>query len=148
LQVTRSVGMLGDMTGMVVFSAHVLQNEAAFETCLAGALRIVASLEFSGLLGEERPTRELLLAFADQISRHASDLTVIAGGSCTALPEQGRAWFEELTGVRDDPLQAAYHSLHAAAYLGLAGGTNTARVLSGVGWALRVLAEREGRLTN
>jgi hypothetical protein len=106
------------------------------------------SLEFSCLLGEERPTRELLLAFANQISRHARDLTVIAGGSFAALPEQGRAWFEELTGVRDDPLQAAYYSLHAAAYLGLSGGMNTVRMLSVVGWALRGLAEREGHLTN
>ena len=140
--------MLGGMPGVVPFSASVLHNEAAFETCLAGALRIVASLEFSGLLGEERPTRELLMAFADEINRHAQDLAVIAGGSRLEVTEKGRAWFDELMGVRDDPLQTVCHSLHAAAYLGLAGGMNTARVLSGVGWALRVLAEREGRLTN
>ena len=52
--------MLAGMTGVVFSSASVLHNEAAFETCLAGALRIVASPEFSGLLGEERPPRELL----------------------------------------------------------------------------------------
>jgi hypothetical protein len=88
--------MLGDMTGMVVFSAEVLQNEAAFETCVAGALRIVASLEFSGLLGEERPTRDLLLAFAKEIERHAQQLAVVAESCETDLAEQGKAWFEEL----------------------------------------------------
>jgi hypothetical protein len=136
------------MTAVFPFSDDVGHNESAFETCLAGALRTVASLEFSNFLGEAQPTRELLMALAEEIERHAQELAVVAGGCGTECAEQGKAWFEELTGVRDDPLQAAYYSLHAAAYLGLAGGASTARVLSGVGWALRGLSEREGRLTN
>ena len=139
--------MLRGMTA-VRSSANRVHNESAFDTCLAGALRIVASLEFSGLLGEERPTRELLLAFAGEIERQAEVLAVLAGGRASEVGAQGRAWFEALLDVRDDVVQAAYHSLHAAAYLGMSGGMNTARVLSAVGWALRVLAEREGRLTN
>ena len=136
------------MTSVLSPSSDISNNEVAFETCLAGTLRILASLEFSGLLGEERPTREMLLAFAEEIGRHARDLALVAGGSTAEVAVQGRAWFGQLMGVRDDPLQAAYHSLHAAAYLGLSGGMYTARVLSGVGWALRALSEREGRLTN
>ena len=143
-----AVVMLGGMTTAVSFPADVLHNEAAFDTCLAAALRIVASLEFSTLLDQERPTRELLLAFSGEISWHAQRLAVMAGGTSAALPEEGRAWFEKLTDARADLLQAAYYSLHVAAYLGLNGGMNTARVLSALGWALGVLAEREGRLTN
>ncbi|WP_407543106.1 hypothetical protein Q0M94_24095 (plasmid) [Deinococcus radiomollis] len=115
---------------------------------LAAALRIVALLEFSSLLDEERPTRELLLAFSGEISRHAQRLALMAGGTSVALLAEGQAWFEKLTDERADLLQAAYYSLHAAAYLGLNGGMNTARVLSALGWALRVLAEGEERLTN
>lgn len=140
--------MLGGMTAAVSFSTDVLHNEAAFDTCLASALRIVASLEFSTLLDEERPTRDLLLAFSGEIGWHAQGLAVMAGGTGAALPEEGRAWFEKLTDERADLLHAAYYSLHAAAYLGLNGGMNTARVLSALAWALRMLAEREGRLTN
>ena len=136
------------MTTAVFLPADLLHNEAAFDTCLAAALWIMASLEFSTLLNEERPTRELLLAFSGEVSWHAQGLAVMAGGTGAALAEEGRAWFEKLTAERADLLQAAYYSLHAAAYLGLNGGMNTARVLSAFGWALRVLAEREGRLTN
>ena len=146
--VTRSVVMLGGMTAAVFLHADVLHNEAAFDTCLASALRIVASLEFSTLLDEERPTRELLLAFSGEISRHAQGLAVMAGGTGAELSEEGRAWFKTLTDTRSDLLQAAYYALHAAAYLGLSGGMNTARVLSALAWALQMLAEREGRLTN
>ena len=136
------------MTAAVFLPADLLHNEAAFDTCLAAALRIMASLEFSALLDEERPTRELLLAFSGEISRHAQHLAVMAGGTGAALLEEGRTWFETLTDTRSDLLQAAYYSLHAAAYLGLYGGMNTARVLSALAWALKMLAEREGRLTN
>lgn len=136
------------MTAAVLFPADVLHNEAAFDTCLAAALRIVASLEFSTLLDEERPTRELLLAFSGEIGRHAERLAVLAGGTGAALAAEGRAWFETLTDTRSDVLQAAYYALHAAAYLGLSGGVNTAQVLSALAWALQLLAEREGRLTN
>ena len=123
-------------------------NEAAFEMCLAGALQIVASLEFGGLLGEDRPTRELLVAFAEKIERLAEDLAVLAGEARSEVGMQGRAWFEALLGVRDEPLQVAHYALHAAAHLGLGDGMKTARVLSAVGQTLRVVAERDGRLTN
>ena len=100
--------MLDDMPSVFSSSGVMGDNEAAFETCLTGALRILASLEFSGLLGEERPTREMLLAFAEEIERHAQELAVVAGGRRAVVRQQGRAWVNQLMGVRDDPLQAAY----------------------------------------
>ena len=73
--------------------ASLSHNEAVVDTCLAGALRIVASLEFSGLLGEERPTREMLMAFAGEIERQAEELAVLSGGRASEMGAQGRAWF-------------------------------------------------------
>ncbi|BDP43674.1 hypothetical protein DAETH_36430 (plasmid) [Deinococcus aetherius] len=62
--------------------------------------------------------------------------------------EAGARWYANLTTTRDEPLQAAYHALHSAAYLGLDGGATTGTLLAAVGHALRVLAEREGTLTH
>lgn len=60
----------------------------------------------------------------------------------------GQQWYAQLSEARDHPLQVASHSLHAAAYLGLDGGATTGTLLAAVAHALRVLAEREGTLTN
>lgn len=140
--------MLKGMTATHLDSYDHPVNVQAFETCVTSAIRIVAALEFGALLGEERPTREMIFAFAGEIDRHAADLAVMAGEGAADVRAQGRAWYEQLSAARDEPVQLAYHAVHAAVFLGLPGGMNTARILSAVGYALCVLAQREGRLTN
>ncbi|WP_216326035.1 hypothetical protein [Deinococcus aestuarii] len=123
-------------------------NRQSFETCIALTLQVVAAVEFASTLGEERPTRELLLSFAEQVERNARDIAVMAGHGGTDLRALGEDWYGKLAATRDDPLAVAYHALHSAAYLGLEGGATTATVLAAVGYALRVLARREGRLSH
>ena len=135
------------MTVLMPSTSDPASNEVTFDVYLASALRVLASVEFSGLLSEDGPTRELLLVFAGEMERYARDLAELVG-ECMGVEEAGRAWFEASLDGRDDVVQAGYHSLHVAAYLGLSGGMNTVWALSAVGSALRVLAEREGRLTN
>lgn len=123
-------------------------NKQTFETCVALTLQAVAAVEFAPALGKERPTRELLLSYAEQVERNARDIALMAGHGGTDLLALGEDWYSKLTVSRDDPLAAAYHALHSAAYLGLEGGVTTATVLAAVGYALRVLAQREGRLSH
>lgn len=123
-------------------------NQQTFETCIALTLQLVATLEFAPVLGRDRPTRETIHAFAEQAERHAGALTALAGHPETDVRAAGQQWYAQLSEARDHPLQVAYHSLHAAAYLGLDGGTTTGTLLAAVAHALRVLAEREGTLTN
>ncbi|WP_102127978.1 hypothetical protein [Deinococcus planocerae] len=126
---------------------HV-HNQQTFETCIALTLQLVATLEFAPVLGRDRPTREMILAFAEQAERHAQGVAALAGAPETDLQAAGQHWYANLTAQRDDPLQVAYHALHAAAYLGLDGGATTGTLLAAVAHALRVLAGREGTLTN
>lgn len=123
-------------------------NQQTFETCIALTLQIVATLEFAPVLGRDRPTREMILAFAEQAERHARALAVLAGFPDTDVQAAGQHWYANLSAQRDDPVQVAYHALHTAAYLGLDGGATTGTLLAAVAHALRVLAEREGTLTN
>ncbi|TDE84777.1 MULTISPECIES: hypothetical protein [Deinococcus] len=123
-------------------------NRQAFDTCIALTLQMIAAVEFTPVLSRDRPTRELLLCFAEQVERNARDIAVMAGHVGTDILALGQDWYGKLIAERDHPLQAAYHNLHAAAYLGLEQGMTTATLLSAVACALRVLAEREGRLSN
>ena len=123
-----------------------LCNQQAFETCIATTLQVLAAVEFAPALHHTQPIRETLLAFGTELDRHAADVAALAGDRHLDLPALGQGWYERLAAERDEPLQAAYHALHSAAYLGLAGGSTTALLLSAVGHALRVLAQREGRL--
>ena len=90
----------------------------------------------------------MILAFAEQAERHARALAVLAGFPDTDVHAAGQHWYANLSAQRDEPVQVAYHALHSAAYLGLERGVTTATVLAAVGYALRVLAQREGRLSH
>lgn len=136
------------MTTLPLSPPAEAHNQQTFESCIALTLRIVASLEFAPVLGRDRPTRETLLAFAGQVERHAQELALLTGFPDTDVRAAGVTWYAHLTATRDNPLQVAYHALHSAAYLGLEGGTTTGTLLAAVGYALRILAEREGALTN
>jgi hypothetical protein len=138
--------MLRGMTAVSHPPHTQLRNQQAFETCIATTLQVLAAVEFAPALHHTQPTRETLLAFSVELDRHAGDIAALAGERHLDLPALGQGWYERLAAERDEPLQAAYHALHSAAYLGLAGGSTTALLLSAVGYALRVLAQREGRL--
>ncbi|UQN09515.1 hypothetical protein [Deinococcus sp. QL22] len=125
-----------------------LCNQQAFETCVATTLQVLAAVEFAPALHHTQPTREILLAFAAELDRHAGDVAALAGERFLDLPALGQGWYKRLVAERDEPLPAAYHALHSAAYLGLDGGTTTATLLSAVAYALRVLAQRESWLSN
>ena len=144
-------GHAEDMTAVGRSINFFSNNIQAFETCIATTLQVVAAMEFGKLLAPEqdRPTKELLVACAVEVERNALDVARLAGGvSGIDVREMGQSWYDKLTALRDEPVQAAYHAIHAAVYLGLDGGEDTARMLGAVGCALRVLAEREGRLSN
>ncbi|WP_157452103.1 hypothetical protein [Deinococcus aquatilis] len=136
------------MTVMPPFPHAELRNQQAFETCVATTLQVLAAMEFAPALHHTQPTRETLLAFSTELDRHALEIAALAGERFLDLPALGQAWYERLVVERDEPLQAAYHALHSVAYLGLAGGSTTALLLSAVGYALRVLAQREGRVSH
>lgn len=133
---------------MVLSLPAQAHNQQAFETCIALTLQILAAVEFGPTLHRERPTRELLLAFAAQAERHGQDLAALAGCPGIDVCAAGAEWYAQLVVSRDEPLQVAYHALHSAAYLGLDGGATTGTLLAALGHALRVLAERERTLTN
>ncbi len=137
------------LRGMTVSTAPPsfnLHNQQTFETCIALTLQAVAAVEFGAVLSPVRLSGAVLVEFAEQVERHAGDVAALAGEWGLDLPGLARAYYQQLSTGRDDPLQAAYHGLHAAAFLGLTGGTTTAMLLSMVGYALRVLASAEGRV--
>ncbi|MBI0447229.1 hypothetical protein D9600_15040 [Deinococcus sp. DB0503] len=123
-------------------------NQQTFETCVALTLQMVAAVEFAPALSQERPTRDMLLAFAQEVERNAQAIAVLAGHGGADVRALGQDWYSQLSAARDEPLQVAYHALHSAAYLGLEHGLTTATLLAAVGCALRVLAQREGRLSH
>ncbi len=125
-----------------------LRNQQAFETCVATTLQVLAAVEFAPALHHTHPTREILLAFAAELDRHAIEIAALAGEQFLDLPALGQGWYERLVAEWAEPLPAAYHALHSVAYLGLEGGMTTATLLSAVAYALRVLAHRESWLSN
>ncbi|MBZ9714381.1 hypothetical protein [Deinococcus multiflagellatus] len=129
----------------VAVSVH---NQQTFDTCITSTLRLLATIEFAPVLGEAPLTRELLDSYAFQIERHAQDLAALAGFPDTDVVAYGREWYRQVTQARKAPLQAAYHALHSAAYLGLEQGATTAGMLAGVAAAVRDLAGQQGRVTH
>ena len=123
-------------------------NRQTFETCIAITLQMVAAVEFTPALSQDRPTRELLLSCAEQVDRNAQDIATMSGHGGTDVRATGQDIYSKLTASRDKPLEVAYHGLHSAAFLGLEHGVITATMLASVACALRVLAERQGRLSN
>ncbi|WP_104992304.1 hypothetical protein [Deinococcus sp. NW-56] len=115
-------------------------NQQTFETCIALALQLVASIELAPAVGDQAPTSEHLLNFARQLDRHADDIALLSGQPHANIPGQGWARYQDLRGAGAPPLQAAYHALHTAAYLGLDGGQATAVMLSVVACGVRELA--------
>ncbi|GGK36893.1 hypothetical protein GCM10008955_33430 [Deinococcus malanensis] len=123
-------------------------NQQTFDTCIALSLQMIAAIEFSPTLAGEHPTREMILAFATQIERNAQDIALMAGQGSADVHGLGAGVYAQLCAARNEPLQAAYHALHSAAFLGLGGGLTTATMLATVGVALRVLSNQYGRLTH
>lgn len=115
-------------------------NQQTFETCIALALQLVASIELAPAVGDPAPTSEHLLDFARQLDRHADDLARLAGQPHTNIAGQGWAQYQKVRGGGMTPLQTAYYGLHTAAYLGLGGGLATAVMLSVVACGVRELA--------
>ena len=137
---------LGGMTVSAAPPSFSLHNQQTFETCITLTLQAVATVEFGAVLRSERLSGAMLMEFAEQVERHALDVAALAGEWGLDLPGLGAGYYAQLIAGRDDPLHAAYHGLHAAAFLGLPGGTTTAMLLSMVGYALRVLAGAEDRV--
>ena len=123
-------------------------NLQAFETCVVAALRITAAVEFAPVLSDARPTVEMLLAYAGELDRHAHDIALLTGEIGVDPQALGADWYARLVNGRDEPIAAAYQTLHAAAFLGLEGGLTTAQMLAATACALRDLARREGRLSH
>ncbi|GGS05448.1 hypothetical protein [Deinococcus sedimenti] len=120
-------------------------NQQAFETCIALTLQMIASIEFAPTTGASTDP-ELTVAFAGQVDRHAQDIALMAGHAGADVEGLGAGVYGQLCAVRDEPVQAAYHALHSAAYLGLRGGLTTAALLGAVAYALRRAALRTERL--
>ncbi|MFC4637951.1 hypothetical protein [Deinococcus hohokamensis] len=118
-------------------------NRQTIDTCIALTLQMVAAIEFAPVLSTERPTQELLLDFAEQVERNATDIARMDGHGETDIAALGEDVYRQLTVQREEPLRVAYHALHSAAFLGLEHGLTTATMLSAVAYALRVLARRE-----
>jgi hypothetical protein len=137
---------LEEMTVSAVPPSVDVHNQQTFETCIALTLQAVAGVEFGPVLSSTRLSGAMLVEFAEQVERHAREVAALAGQRDLDLPGLGRGYYQQLIAGRDDPLQAAYHGLHAAAFLGLSGGATTAMLLSTVGYALRVLAGTEDRV--
>lgn len=123
-------------------------NQQVFETSITLTLQVVAAVEFAPVLKEDRPPRDVLLSFAAEVERHALEIAALSRHAGPNIVDLGRECYKELVVLRNEPLQVAYHALHSAAYLGLQGGVNTATMLAVVGYALRVLAAQEERLTH
>lgn len=115
-------------------------NQQTFETCIALALQLVASIEFAPALGDEVPPSDELLDFARQLDRHADDIARLSGQPHTNIPSQAWAQYQEFRQGGSLPLHVAYRALHTAAYLGLDGGQATAIMLSVVACGVRELA--------
>lgn len=115
-------------------------NQQTFETCIALALQLVASIEIAPALGGEVPTSDDLLDFARQLDRHADDIARLSGQPYANIAGQGWAQYQQVRGAGTAPLQTAYYGLHTAAYLGLGGGLATAVMLSVVACGVRELA--------
>ncbi|MFD1732975.1 hypothetical protein ACFSC4_20595 [Deinococcus malanensis] len=94
-------------------------NQQTFDTCIALSLQMIAAIEFSPTLAGEHPTREMILAFATQIERNAQDIALMAGQGSADVHGLGAGVYAQLCAARNEPLQAAYHALHSAAFLGL-----------------------------
>ncbi|MBZ9752163.1 hypothetical protein GO986_11990 [Deinococcus sp. HMF7620] len=134
--------------GAAPYPTASVHNQQTFETCIATTLRVLACIEFNPVVGEAPLNQALLLATADQIERHAQDLAVLAGFPHTDVVGYGQDWYAEVSRARKAPLQAAYHALHSAAWLGLEQGATTAGMLAGVAAAVRDLAGPVGRVTH
>lgn len=115
-------------------------NQQTFETCIALALQLVASIELAPAIGEAAPTPDHLLDFARQLDRHADDIALLSGQPVVNIAGQGWARYQALREAGAPPLHSAYHALHTAAYLGLGGGQATAIMLSVVACGVRELA--------
>lgn len=115
-------------------------NQQTFDTCIALALQLVASLELGPTLGDDPPAPELLLEFALELDRHAHDIARLAGTSHANIPALALSHYQGLRSGSSPALSVASHALHTAAYLALPGGQTTAVMLGVISCALRDLA--------
>ncbi|MBZ9714899.1 hypothetical protein [Deinococcus multiflagellatus] len=122
-----------------------VHNQQAFAICITSTLQLLGAIEFAPVIGQAPPPRDHLEAYADQLERHSQDVAALAGSPRADVISSGRAWYSEVSRVRRSPLQAAYHALHSAAWLGLENGVNAASMLAGVAAALRDLAQLQER---
>lgn len=128
------------MTISSLLPPHTGHNQQAFDTCIALALQLIASLELAPTLGDEPPPPELLLEFALELDRHAHDIATLAGKGDVNIPALALTHYQALRAGGALPLRVASHALHTAAYLALPGGQTTAVMLGVVACAVRDLA--------
>ncbi|WP_119672077.1 hypothetical protein [Deinococcus sp. RM] len=122
-------------------------NQQTFETSVALTLQMIATIEFAPTTGGTTDP-DLILAFAGQLDRHAHDIALMAGQADADVAGLSANVYWQLCAVRDEPVQAAYHALKSAAFLGLGGGLTTASFLGAVAVALRRVAVRGERLVH
>ncbi|WP_189090641.1 hypothetical protein [Deinococcus ruber] len=136
------------MTAAPFFDPVQASNEAAFETCVFLSIRVLAGLEFCGDLYGTRMNHDVLVECAAELERHAGAVIHLDGNPGTDAAELGQSWFQRLASAGKKPLEIAYESLHAAAYLGLDGGTTSALMLGSAAFAMRVLSLEHGARLN
>ncbi|ULH18014.1 hypothetical protein MF271_23935 (plasmid) [Deinococcus sp. KNUC1210] len=123
-------------------------NLQAFETCITAALQILAAVKYAPMFSEARPSPELLLEYVEALERQAREIALLDGNAGVDILALGQDWYARLRGSGVSALMAGFEGVHAAAYLGLAGGTTSAMMLAATACAVRSLAEEQGRLLN
>ncbi|WP_229776754.1 hypothetical protein, partial [Deinococcus ruber] len=123
-------------------------NVQAFETCVFLSIRAVAGIELCSDLQNTQGSDLLLCEYAAELERHAQMVAHLDGNGGTDVQLSGQQWYAQLEAAQKSALEIAYESLHAAAYLGLEGGTVSAMMLASAAYALRVLSHRTGERLN
>ncbi|WP_229776028.1 hypothetical protein, partial [Deinococcus ruber] len=123
-------------------------NIQAFETCVFLSIRAVAGIEFCSELQSTQGSDLLLCEYAAELERHAQTVAQLDGNGGADVQHAGQQWYAQLEAAHKPALEIAYESLHAAAYLGLEGGTVSAMMLASAACALRVLSRRNSERFN
>ncbi|ULH17959.1 hypothetical protein MF271_23645 (plasmid) [Deinococcus sp. KNUC1210] len=105
-------------------------NLQAFETCITAALQILAAVKYAPMFSEARPSAELLLEYSVELERQAREIALLDGNAGVDILALGQDWYARLRGSGVSALMAGFEGVHAAAYLGLAGGTTSAMMLA------------------
>ncbi|WP_189092915.1 hypothetical protein [Deinococcus ruber] len=123
-------------------------NLQAFETCITAALQLLAAMKYAPMFSQARPSPELLLEYVEALERQAREIALLDGNAGVDILALGQDWYTRLRGSGLSALMAGFEGVHAAAYLGLAGGTTSAMMLAATACAVHSVADEQGRLLN